>query len=109
MQANVTEIAANAFCISTFHPEFGIPFNQFLVADEEPRARDAILENLSGPLAHDMPYTAQTNAALQRLALLHPQTLAAMHGSSFTGDGQKEIADLAAMLKATIGKGVESL
>lgn len=56
-----------------------------------------------------MPYTAQTDTALQRLALLHPQTLAAMHGSSFTGDGQKEIADLAALLKATIGKGVESL
>ena len=212
MQANVTEIASNVFRISTFHPEFGIQFNQFLVADEEPfimhtgmkkmfpttlegvssildpgklrwigfshfesdecgaladneilqtgryglqflatphvphcwdaglffesvqrilfcsdlffqpgdpepltdsstlgRTRDAILENLSGPLAHDMPYTAQTDAALQRLALLHPQTLAAMHGSSFTGDGQKEIADLADLLKATIGKGVESL
>ena len=78
-------------------------------ADTLGRTRDAILENLSGPLAHDMPYTAQTDAALQRLALLHPQTLAAMHGSSFTGAGQKEIADLAALLKATIGKGVESL
>ena len=72
------------------------------------RTRDAILENLSGPLAHDMPYTAQTDAALQRLALLRPQTLAAMHGSSFKGDGQREITDLAALLKATIGKGVES-
>jgi ODP family beta lactamase len=181
---NVTEITPNVSRISTFHPEFGIQFNQFLVADEEPfimhtgmkkmfpttlegvssildpgklrwigfshfesdecgalnewlsvapraqavcsfvgavdpepltdsstlgRARNAILENLSGPLAHDMPYTAQTNDALKRLALLHPQTLAAMHGSSFTGDGQKEIADLAALFKATIGKGVESL
>ncbi len=36
MQANVTEIAPNVFRISTFHPEFGIQFNQFLVADEEP-------------------------------------------------------------------------
>ena len=245
LQAKVTEIASDVFRISTFHPEFGIQFNQFLVADEEPfimhtgmkkmlpttpegvssildpaklrwigfshfesdecgalnewlnvapraqavcsfvgavvmvndfanraaraltdneilqtgryrlqflatphvphcwdaglffesvqrilfcadlffqpgdpepltdssaldRTRDAILENLSGPLAHDMPYTAQTDAALPRLALLRPQTLAAMHGSSFTDDGQKEIAGLAALLKATIGKGVES-
>lgn len=36
MQANVTEIAPDVFRISTFHPEFGIQFNQFLVADEEP-------------------------------------------------------------------------
>ena len=36
MQANVTEIAPDIFRTSTFHPEFGIQFNQFLVADEEP-------------------------------------------------------------------------
>jgi hypothetical protein len=59
MQANVTEIASNVFRISTFHPEFGIQFNQFLVADEEPFI---------------MP-----------------------------------VCMLAALLKATIGKGVESL
>ena len=36
MQAKVIEIVPNVFRISTFHPEFGIQFNQFLVADEEP-------------------------------------------------------------------------
>jgi hypothetical protein len=35
MQANVTEIASNVFRIS-IHPQFGIQFNQFPVADEEP-------------------------------------------------------------------------
>jgi flavorubredoxin len=36
MQPNVTQIAANVFRISTFHPEFAIQFNQFLITDDEP-------------------------------------------------------------------------
>jgi len=36
MRPNVTEIAADVFRISTFHPEFAIQFNQFLIADDEP-------------------------------------------------------------------------
>jgi flavorubredoxin len=36
MQARVDEIAADTFRISTFHPDFGIQFNQFLVRDDEP-------------------------------------------------------------------------
>jgi len=36
MQTRVDEIAPDTFRISTFHPEFGIQFNQFLVRDEEP-------------------------------------------------------------------------
>ncbi len=36
MKARVTEIAPDVFRISTFHPDFGIQFNQFLVRDDEP-------------------------------------------------------------------------
>lgn len=36
MKANVTEIAADVFRISTFHPQYGIQFNQFLIKDDEP-------------------------------------------------------------------------
>jgi flavorubredoxin len=36
MKARVTEIAPDVFRISTFHPDFGIQFNQFLVRDEDP-------------------------------------------------------------------------
>jgi flavorubredoxin len=36
MKAVVTEIAADVFRLSAFHPEAGIQFNQFLVRDEEP-------------------------------------------------------------------------
>jgi flavorubredoxin len=36
MATRVDEIARDTFRISTFHSEFGIQFNQFLVRDEEP-------------------------------------------------------------------------
>jgi flavorubredoxin len=36
MRPRVDEIAPDIFRISTFHPEFGIQFNQFLVRDAEP-------------------------------------------------------------------------
>jgi Uncharacterized flavoproteins len=36
MKSIVTEIAPDIYRISTFHAEYGIQFNQFLVKDEEP-------------------------------------------------------------------------
>ncbi|WP_373079574.1 MBL fold metallo-hydrolase [Zhongshania sp.] len=36
METQVTEIARDTFRISTFHPQFGIQFNQFLIHDEQP-------------------------------------------------------------------------
>ncbi len=36
VQSNVTEIARDTYRISTFHPDYGIQFNQFLIKDAEP-------------------------------------------------------------------------
>ena len=36
MKADVTEIAPEVYRVSTFHPEYGIQFNQFLINDDEP-------------------------------------------------------------------------
>jgi flavorubredoxin len=36
MESNVTEIARDVYRISTFHPDAGIQFNQFLINDDEP-------------------------------------------------------------------------
>lgn len=44
---------------------------------------------------HAMSMAPNTAATLERLAALRPQTLALMHGSSFTGDGAKALMDLA--------------
>jgi len=58
---------------------------------------------LGSPLANDLPYTAQTDPMLQRLAALEPRTLAVMHGSSFRGDGGNAIRHLAAVIAELIG------
>ena len=75
MNSNVTEVAANVYRISTFHPDYQIQFNQ--------------------------PYTDQT---MQRLADLKPRTLALMHGSTFRGDGRSAILDLAGVIRETHGR-----
>src|SRR5262249_33199903 len=36
MKSSVTEVAAGVYRISTFHPDFGIQFNQFLLDDGQP-------------------------------------------------------------------------
>jgi len=66
-------------------------------------ARGAIEGGKKGPLANDLPYTAQTDPTLQRLAALAPRTLATMHGSSFRGDCKAAIVQLATTLKELIG------
>lgn len=86
-----------------FHPGDPEPVTRSEVVG---RAGESIRQNLSGPLANDMPYTAYTDATLHRLANLSPQTLAIMHGSTFSGSGRQQILDLAAVIKETLGKGI---
>jgi hypothetical protein len=66
-------------------------------------ARAAIIAGQSGPLAKDMPYTPYTDATLRRLADLKPQTLAVMHGSSFSGDGERALRELASVIAEVLG------
>lgn len=52
-----------------------------------------------GPLAGYMPYTRQTEGVLRSLADLKPETLAVMHGSSYTGQSDRLLIELADVLK----------
>jgi hypothetical protein len=56
-----------------------------------------------GPLAGATPYTHHTGTILNGLAALRPQTLAIMHGSSYSGDGCQALTDLATMLREVLG------
>ncbi|CAN5446825.1 hypothetical protein BH20ACI3_BH20ACI3_21090 [soil metagenome] len=79
-----------------FHPGDPEPLTE---SDVVGRAKAAIIEGLSTPLANDMPYSPYTDSTLRRLAALEPRTLAVMHGSSFRGDGRTAILDLAGVIK----------
>ena len=54
-------------------------------------------------LAKDMPYTADTDRTLRWLAALRPQPIALMHGSTFRGDGERALLDLATVIRETLG------
>jgi flavorubredoxin len=61
--------------------------------------RKAMQQMQQGPLAGYIPYTRQTAGVLQSLAALKPETLAVMHGSSFSGQGDLLLTDLAGVIK----------
>jgi flavorubredoxin len=88
-----------------FHPGDPEPVTE---SDIVGRARTAIIEGLSTPLAKDMPYTPYTDSTLGRLAVLEPATLAVMHGASFRGDGGAAILELAGVIKEILGKPEET-
>jgi flavorubredoxin len=67
------------------------------------RARQTFIDMQGGPLDGYFPYTAHTDGALKKLAALKPQTLATMHGSVFSGDGERALRDYADMIRETIG------
>ena len=67
------------------------------------RFRQTLTDYQQGPLANYMPYTPYTESTLQRLAALKPRTLAAMHGSTYVGDGAKALTDVAQVIKEILG------
>ena len=56
-----------------------------------------------GPLANYMPYTRNTEAQIKELASLKPRVCAPMHGSTFLGDGEKALLDMAVVMKELLG------
>jgi hypothetical protein len=54
-------------------------------------------------MANYMPYTRNTEAQIKELASLKPRVCAPMHGSTFLGDGEKALLDMAAVMKELLG------
>ena len=71
------------------------------------RARSAIVEFESGPLANAYPFTRQTEPTLNGLADLEPKTLATMHGAAYQGDGARALRDLAGVMREVLGPAPE--
>lgn len=63
------------------------------------RFRQTLVDYQKGPFANYMPYTTNTEQFLNRLAALKPKVIAPMHGSTFVGDGESAIYDLAQAMK----------
>lgn len=87
------ETNGTLFCSDLFHQQGDL--EDVTTSDVVGRSRQTLVEYQEGPLANYLPYTTKTDEILASLAALKPRTLATMHGSTFTGDGEKAINDLA--------------
>ncbi|MDA1006934.1 MAG: MBL fold metallo-hydrolase, partial [Verrucomicrobia bacterium] len=81
------ETRKTLFCSDLFH-QFG-DVAAVTSSDLVGPSRDAMQKMQEGPMAGYMPYTRQTEAVLHSLAALNPESLAVMHGSSYTGQGNQ--------------------
>ncbi len=91
------ETSKTLLCSDLFHQVGKVePLTE---SDVVGRSRDAMREYQGGILADYAPYTHYTDKTFQKLAALKPSTLAIMHGSSFTGDGERALRDLAVVFK----------
>ncbi len=95
------ETGKTLFCSDLFLQQGDLP--SVTEEDVVEPARKALLAYEAGPLHHAYPYAPFTDGTLQMLAGLKPALLAIMHGSSFRGDGERTLRDLAAMYAATLG------
>jgi len=91
------ETRKTLFCSDLFH-HFGnvAPMTS---SDLIEPTQKAMQQMQQGPLAGYMPYTRQTEGVLRSLAGLKPETLAVMHGSSYSGRGDRLLTALAKVIK----------
>jgi flavorubredoxin len=95
------ETERTLFCSDLFH-QWGLqePSTSDSIID---RCQSALEEAEAGPFANYVPYTQHTGRILESLAQRSPKTLAAMHGSSYRGDGAQAIRELSAVWRAVVG------
>ena len=74
-------------------------------SDVVERARASLLDYEAGVLADYVPYSGRTDRTMRGLAALKPRTLAAMHGSTYVGDGARALLELNDVLRDIFGDG----
>lgn len=72
------------------------------------RCKEALVQAEAGPFANYVPYTHHTGRVLETLAELEPKTLAAMHGSTYHGNGAQALRDLAIVMHEVLGPKAEA-
>lgn len=91
------EVTRTLLCSDLFTHEGDVePMTESDVVD---RAKRALIEGQKGPFADPYPYTPLTEPILHGLAHLRPARLALMHGSTFMGDGEGALRDLAIVMR----------
>ncbi len=94
------ETEKTLFCSDLFLQDGDVePFTDSSVIEN---VRQSMIEGEQGPFADAIPYSTRTEANLEKLLALNPKTFAAMHGSSFAGDGRSAIRDLGVVMREVL-------
>jgi hypothetical protein len=91
------ETRKTLFCSDLFH-HFG-DVGTVTSSDLIEPTRAAMQRLQQGPLAGYLPYTRATAGVLRNLAELQPELLAVMHGASYCGAGDRQLIELAQVIK----------
>ncbi len=100
------EVTRTLLCSDLFSHEGDV--EPIIESDVVERARRSLLEGQKGPFSNAYPYTPLTESILHGLADLRPTQLALMHGSSFAGDGEQALRDLAVTMREVLGPATEN-
>lgn len=95
------ETTGTLLCSDLFHQLGDV--EALTTADVTDRFEQVLRSYQRGPLADYMPYTPRTRRILDSIAALQPTTLAAMHGSTYVGDGARAIGELARVMHEVLG------
>jgi len=96
------EVTGTLLCSDLFTHEGDVePITE---SDVTERAKRSLIEGQQSPFANAYPYTPLTEPILQGLADLRPNRLALMHGSSFVGNGEQALRELAVVMKEVLGQ-----
>jgi flavorubredoxin len=91
------EKSATLLCSDLFHQNGDV--EPVTNSDIVSRFKEMLIDYEQGPFANYLPFTSKTEQMLNRLAELKPKTIAPMHGSTYIGDGESAIYDLAQVMK----------
>ena len=95
------ETTGTLFCSDLFHQNGDVEATT--ESDIISRTRETLMAVQASPLANYFPYTSRTQPELERIAALKPKVLATMHGSVFSGDGEKAVLDYAGVVREVFG------
>ena len=92
------------FCSDLFHQDGELAPISASESELMERVRATLVRYQSGPCSHYLPFTPMTEQQLARLAALKPEVLAAMHGSTFKGNGEHALHELSKLFREIVAK-----
>lgn len=99
------EVTGTLLCSDLFTHEGDVePITE---SDVVERAKRSLIAGQQSPFANAYPYTPLTEPILRGLADLRPKQLALMHGSSFAGNGERALRELAGAMREVLGRAHE--